>query len=293
MPHLFMIPISKSSASRCNIRSATLAETRRFRTSLAIATVVSMTLLSGCGVFSAKHDETTGWPARQLYSAGKEEMSSGGYEQAIGYFDKIRSRYPNGTYALQAEIDSIYSYYKEGNQQEALAAADQFLKAHPNSAQTDYVLYMRGLINFNDRISILNFIGREDASERDPKAARDAFDSFRILVERYPQSKYAPDAIARMKYLVNALAEYDVHVATYYYRRGAYVAAVNRAQHAVQTYPNAPAVYNALTIMIQSYNAMGMDQLRDDAKRVQAATYPKGAVEGTNVKLDKPWWKIW
>ena len=250
--------------------------------------------LSACGLLPDKVDETANWSAPKLYSEAKDELNSGGYEKAIQYFEKLESRYPFGTYAQQAQMDIAYAHYRQGEQPEALAAIDRFIKLHPNHPNVDYMYYLRGLVNFNDKVSIFDFLSKEDATERDPKAARDAFDAFKQVVQRFPDSTYAPDSLARMKYLVNAMAQYDVHVANYYLRRGAYLAAANRAQNAVQEYRDAPAVEEALYIMVRAYDALGMNELRDDTARVLQKNYPNSAYyKGGPVKEKKAWWKIW
>ena len=220
-------------------------------------------------------------------------MRAGNYDHAVELYEKLESRYPFGTYAQQAQMEIAYAYYREGEQADALAAVERFIKLHPDHPNVDYMYYLRGLINFNDRTSIFDFLSHQDPSERDPKAAREAFDSFKLVVEKFPNSKYAEDSRARMAYLVNAMAQYDVHVANYYYRRGAYLAAANRAQDAVKKYQGAPAIEEALYIMIKSYDAMGMTQLRDDANRVMQANFPNSIYfKGGPVK-DKPWYQIW
>jgi len=261
--------------------------------SLKIAAAVFALLLSGCGLLPEQADETQGWSASKLYSEAKDELSSGNYQKAVQYFEKLESRYPFGTYAQQAQMEIAYAYYRQDDQPQALAAADRFIKLHPNHPNVDYMYYLRGLINFNSRTSMFDFITKQDPSERDPKAAREAFDSFKQLAERFPDSKYTKDAIARMKYLVNAMAQYEVHVANYYYRRGAYLAAANRAQLAVNNYREAPAVEEALFVMVRSYDALGLPQLRDDASRVLKQTFPNSAFLNESPKQSKPWWQVW
>ena len=190
-------------------------------------------------------------------------------------------------------MDTAYAYYKQGDQAQALAAVERFIKLHPNHPNVDYMYYLRGLINFNDQLGILNFIARQDITERDPKASRDSFDAFKQLVTQFPDSKYTPDALARMKYLVNALAQYDVHVARYYMRRGAYLAAANRAQSSIKEYPDAPANEEALFILVKAYNAMGMTDLRDDANRVLVKNFPNSSFVTGIEKNKSAWWKIW
>ncbi len=261
--------------------------------SLKLVSVILALSVAGCGLLPAKEDETKGWSASRLYSEARDELSSGNYEKAVQYFEKLEARYPFGTYAQQAQMEIAYAYYKDGDQPQALAAVERFIKLHPNHPDVDYMYYLRGLINFNDHVGFLDFLSKQDPSERDPKAARDAFDSFKLLAERFPNSKYTPDAIARMKYLVDALAEYQVHVANYYYRRGAYLAAANRAQFAVSNYPNAPAVEEALYVMVQSYQALGLRELHDDALRVLNKNFPNSVYFHGGPIKNEPWWKIW
>jgi outer membrane protein assembly factor BamD len=154
--------------------------------------------------------------------------------------------------------------------------------------------YLRGLINFNDQLCFLSFIYEQDPTERDPKATREAFAAFKALVDKFPNSRYTPDSLARMKYLVNAMAQYEVHVANYYYRRGAYLAALNRAQDAVANYSDAPAREEALFVMVQCYDKMGMPELRDDTQRIFAKNYPNSQFTNPNAAGGKKaWWRFW
>jgi outer membrane protein assembly factor BamD len=260
---------------------------------LKFAAIVLALSLSGCGLFPEKVDETKDWSASKLYSEARDELSGGNFEKAIQYFEKLESRYPFGTYAQQAQMEVAYAHYRQGDQPQALAAVERFIKLHPNHPNVDYMYYLRGLINFNDKVGFLDFLSKQDPSERDPKAARDAFDSFKQLAERFPNSIYTPDAITRMKYLVNAMAQYEVHVANYYYRRGAYVASANRAQLAVSEYREAPAVEEALFVMMKSYDAMGMTDLRDDTERVLRKNFPDSVYYRGGPERSSPWWKIW
>jgi outer membrane protein assembly factor BamD len=260
---------------------------------LKFAAIVLALSLSGCGLLPEKVDETKDWSASKLYSEARDELSSGNFEKAIQYFEKLESRYPFGTYAQQAQMEVAYAHYRQGDQPQALAAVERFIKLHPNHPNVDYMYYLRGLINFNDKVSFLDFLSKQDPSERDPKAARDAFDSFKQLAERFPNSIYTPDAIARLKYLVNAMAQYEVHVANYYYRRGAYVAAANRAQNAVREYREAPAIEEALFVMMRSYKALGMTDLHNDTERVLRKNFPDSVYFRGGPERSSPWWKIW
>jgi outer membrane protein assembly factor BamD len=189
-----------------------------------------------------------------------------------------------------AQIESAYAYWKDGEVAQALAACERFIKLHPDHPSVDYAYYLKGRINFNEDLGLMGYLAPKDMTERDPKAAREAFDAFRELVTRFPQSRYAPDARARMSYLVNALASAEVNVAEYYMRRGAYVAAVNRAQFALINYPQAPAVERALKVLVRAYDEMDLADLRDDAKRTLDANFPEAPAK---LPESKSWWQLW
>jgi outer membrane protein assembly factor BamD len=249
--------------------------------------------LSACSMLPKSNDDTKNWSAEKLYAEARDEMNSGSYEAAIKLFERLESNYPFGTYAAQAQMEIAYAHYKAQDQAEALAAVERFIKLHPNHPQVDYMYYLRGLINFNDQLGFLSFIYSQDPTERDPKATREAFAAFKALVDKFPNSKYAPDSIARMNYLVNAMAQYEVHVANYYFRRGAYLASLNRAQAAVQEYTDAPAREEALFLMMRSYDKLGMPVLRDDTQRVLVLNYPNSRFLNPNASGDAPWWRFW
>ena len=249
--------------------------------------------VSACGLLPDKIDETQNWSAAKLYAEARDELNSGNYDSSIKYFEKLESRYPFGTYAQQAQMEIAYAYYRQSDQPQALVACERFIKLHPNHPNVDYMYYLRGLVNFNDKLGLFDFVSRQDPTERDPKAAREAFESFKQLTERFPDSVYAPDSRSRMKYLVNAIAQHEVHVANYYFRRGAYVAALNRAEFEVKEFPNAPATEEALYLITRSYDAMGMPDLRDDANRVLKTNFPNSALYSGGRKPDKPWWRPW
>jgi outer membrane protein assembly factor BamD len=259
----------------------------------AVAMMLAAALLAGCGLFgNGESDKTVNWSAQKLYSEAQDELNAGGYAQAIKYLETLQSRFPFGRYAQQAQMEIAYAQYKDGERELALAACDRFIRQFPNSPNVDYVYYLKGLVTFNDNLGLLGSLTSQDLTERDPKALRDSFDSFRDLVVRFPESKYSPDAVIRLKYLVNAMAAHEVHVARYYLRRGAYVAAANRAEVVVQQYQQAPAVRDALQIMVAAYDGLAMPQLRDDAKRVLDANFAANAADPV-VKDKKAWWQFW
>ena len=257
--------------------------------SLAVAAVI----LGGCAT-PKPVDETAGWSPNKLYAEAMDERNSGNHEKAVQLFEKLEGRAAGTPLAQQAQLEKAYAHYKAGEQAQAIGTIDRFMKLHPASPALDYALYLKGIVNFNDNLGLFGSLARQDLSERDQKAAKESFESFRELVARFPDSRYSPDARARMTYIVNSLAQYEVHVARYYYSRGAYVAAINRAQTALTDYVDAPALEEALFIMLRSYEALGMTQLRDDTRRVMQASYPQSEYLSKGFKsVDEPWWKIW
>jgi outer membrane protein assembly factor BamD len=236
------------------------------------AAALSLALVAACSSLTA--DPTSKLSAEQLYADAKSELAAGNWARARELFGKLEARYPFGRYAQQAQIEVAYAFYKEGDSAQAIAACDRFLKLNPNHPFADYVLYLKGLATFTDELGLLGKTLGMDPTTRDPKAMRDAFEVFRELVGRYPDSVYAADATARMNYLVTAMAQSEVNIARFYLDRGAYVAAVQRAQGAVRDYSGTPAAEEALWIMMRSYDDLGMPQLRDDTRRVLEANFP-------------------
>lgn len=255
-----------------------------------------MALAAGCGLLPDKIDETANWSAQRLYSEAKERLGEGSYEQAIKLYEKLEAKFPYGRYAQQAQIEVAYAYYRQGERAQAIAACDRFIRLHPNHPNVDYIYYLRGLVDFNEDLGIMSNLSRQDMTERDPKGLRDSFDALKELVTRYPDSKYTPDALIRMNYLVNSLAAHEVHVARYYIKRGAFLAAANRAQFAVSNYQETPAVEEALYIMMVAYDSLGLTDLRDDAARVMKKNFPDSDYLARGFKdpsADDPWWKLW
>jgi outer membrane protein assembly factor BamD len=252
----------------------------------------SAALLAGCA--STEVDKTAGMSPNRLYAEAKDEMNSGAYDKAVTLLEKLEGRAAGTPLAQQAQLDKAYARYKAAEPAEALAALERFIKLHPASPAMDYALYLKGIVNFNDDLGMFSSITRQDLAERDQKAAKESFEAFKELVTRFPDSRYAKDSRQRMTYIVNSLAQYEVHVARYYYSRGAYLAAINRAQIALADYRDVPALEEALFIVYKSYDALGMEQLRDDAKRVMNSSYPQSELmsKGFRGKSD-PWWKFW
>ena len=249
-------------------------------------------LVAGCS--TTKVDETANWSPNKIYSEAKDEADSGAFDKAVPLFEKLEGRAAGTPLAQQAQLDKAYAQYKAGERPGAVATLERFIKLHPASPALDYALYLKGIVNFNDDLGMFASLTRQDLSERDQKAAKESFQSFKDLVTRFPDSRYTPDARQRMSYIVNSLAQYEVHVARYYYNRGAYLAAINRSQLALADYREVPALEEALYIMVRSYDALGLTDLRDDARRVLTTNYPKSEylTRGFRAK-DDPWWKVW
>lgn len=260
---------------------------------LIVAALAFAGLLAGCGMLDDKKDETAGWSANKLYGEAKDAISAKDWTKAIKHLEKLEARYPYGRFAQQAQLEIAYCYYKDNERASAIAAADRFIKLHPNHPTVDYAYYLKGLVNFNEDAGLFARFSSQDMTERDPKGAREAFASFRELVTRFPESKYAPDSAARMKYLVNALAQNEVHVARYYMKRNGFVAAANRAQYVVLNYPQAPAVEEAVFIMVKAYDALGMTELRDGADKVMRTNFPQSKYLTGKGAKDVPWWMLW
>lgn len=255
-----------------------------------VGTIAAALQFAGCATGG---DEFAGRSAEKLYVEAKEDIDSGGYERAIKQLERVEGLAAGTLLSQQAQLDLAWLYWKTGEKAQALSSIDRFIKLNPSSAGLDYAIYLRGLVNFNDDLGLLGNWAGQDLSERDQRAARDAWQSFKQLIDQFPTSRYAPDARARMDYIVNSLAAYEVHVARYYLRRGAYLAAANRAQQAVTDFQQTPAVEEALYILVQAYDRLELTQLRDDADRVLRQNYPQSRylTEGLASK-ERPWWKL-
>lgn len=256
------------------------------------AIFATLAVLSACDTTS--RDETARWTPERLYAEAKDEAAAGNYDKAVKLLERLEGRAAGSILSQQAQMERAYYLWKSGEKAQALSTLERFIKLHPTSPALDYALYLQGLINFNDDLGLLGSLASQDMSERDQQASRDSYQSFRQLIEQFPQSTYAEDARARMSYIVNSLAAYEVHVARYYLRRGAYVAAANRAQQAVQEFQHSPSIEEALVILAQSYDRLGLVALRDDTERVLKANFPNATIAGDVFGRRKtPWWQLW
>jgi outer membrane protein assembly factor BamD len=263
---------------------------RRFTLPLLIAALLAA---AGCSS-TPKEDPSSTQAVEKLYAEGKDELASGAYDRAAKIFERVEGRAAGTLLAQQAALELAYAQYRGGERAAALATLDRFIKLQPSSPALDYAYYLRGIVNFNDNLGVLSALSRQDLSERDQQASREAYQSFRQVVEQFPQSRYAGDAKLRMDYIVNALAEYELHVARYYYRRGAYVAAANRAQQVVLEFQQTPSNEEALYILVASYEQLGLDGLRTDAQRVLEKNFPGSRYLRDGVRQpQKAWWQFW
>jgi outer membrane protein assembly factor BamD len=257
------------------------------RTAVAIAFATG---IAACDLLPEVKDDTAGWSAERLYQEAHEMLATGNYTRAVKLFDTLEGRYPYGRYAQQAILEGAYANYRASESAAAVAACDRFIRTYPNHPNVDYAYYLKGIVNFREDQGLFGYVVEQDLSERDPKMTKESFGAFKELVSLFPDSKYAADSIIRMRYLTNALSSYEVHVASYYYRRGAYLAAANRAQASVVNYPRTPANEDALILLVKSYDKLAMAQLRDDAQRVLKESFPNGKYFSASAT---PWWNFW
>jgi outer membrane protein assembly factor BamD len=249
--------------------------------------------LVACGLGSEGPDPTAGWSAEKIYAEAKAELSAGNLAQATRLFSRLESRYPFGRYAQQAQLELAYGHYRLGERAQALSTLNRFAKMYPSSPAMDYVFYLRGLVHFNEQMGLLVKLGGQDLADRDLKAAREAYDAFRVVVEQYPESRYAEDARLRLRYLVNNMAAGELSIARFYWLRGAHVAASNRAQALIRQFPDTPAVEEALAILALSSKALGLGQQAEDAERVFRLNYPKSTRLDNPTFDESPWWQFW
>jgi outer membrane protein assembly factor BamD len=253
--------------------------------------------LAACGS-NKPVDETEGWSPARLYEEAKTEIDGANYERGIQLLEKLESRYPYGRFAQQAQIDSAYAYYKSGDNVQALAATERFIKLYPNHQNLDYVYYLRGLISFNENRGLITLFSGEDQSARDPKGTRAAFEAFKEVVTRFPDSRYYEDSRSRLQFLVNTLAQNELHVARYYYKRGAYLASVNRAQEVIKRFEQTPSIEEALFISLRCYEKLNMTSLAEDTKRIinlnfKNSSYWKQELPEIRNLEEPKWWQVW
>lgn len=259
---------------------------------LALA-ILAAVLTAGCGLLPEVRDETSGWSADRLYRNAHDSMLEGNYTRAMKLFETLEARYPYGRYAQQAMLESAYAAYRANETPTAISTLDRFIRTYPNHPNVDYAYYLKGLVNFREDQGLFGYVYEFDLSERDPKSMKDAFAAFKELAARFPDSRYAEDANARMVYLANALSMFEVHVARYYYNRRAYVAAANRAQASLVNYPRTPANEHALDVLVRSYEKLELLKLRDDTRAILQKTFPTSLYLTGELGAARPWWQFW
>lgn len=245
---------------------------KKFISSLLV--ISSIAVMAGCSSSSDDIELIPDKSAQALYLDAKSSLDNGLYQKAIGLLTAIDSRYPFGPISHQVQLDLIYAYYKAGNVPQGVALADRFLRLNPTHQDIDYVYYMRGLLNQSSERNAFQELAGIDRSDRDSSKSREAFNDFKTILTKYPDSKYAKDAQQRMVYLKSRLARYELKVAEFYYKREAYAAAVNRGRYIVENFAPIPEVEPALEIMIKGYDKLGLEDLEINARQVMAANYP-------------------
>ena len=261
------------------------------RTAWLVALLLAV-VMGGCSWLPEVRDETASWTAEKLYSEAHDAMTSQNYTRATKLFETLEARFPYGRYAQQAILEGAYSSWRASEQAAATAACDRFIRTYPNHPNVDYAYYLKGLVYFREDQGLFGYVYELDLAERDPKQMRESFAAFKELVQKYPESRYAEDAAARMRYLTNALGMYEVHVAEYYFNRGAYVAAASRAQASLVNFPNTASNERALDVLARSYDKLGLVQLAEDSRAILKRTFPT-SVYVAGVPAAKPWWKFW
>ncbi len=255
--------------------------------------------LGACGMLGIKKPESANAPAKgsteALYKEAREELDSGGFVRAIEQLEKVQAADALGVFGQQALLDIAYAQWRNGDGALGLVTADQFLKQFPKGERVPYALYLKGIINFNERSGLVSSLSKEDLSERDPKTLSDSYDAFDRLIKEHPQSKYAAEATQRLTYIVNTLAKHEVGIALFYLQRGAPLAAANRAQDMLKLYSQTPAQEEALGIMAEAYKQLGINDLRDSALRVLKQNYPNSRhlSGGVYNAPAKSWYKLW
>ena len=250
--------------------------------------------LTGCTATRTTQEKTAGWSNNRIYSEARDERSTGGYDRAVELYNVLEGRAAGTTLAQQAQLEKAYTQYQNAEYEEAVATLDRFIRLNPASPGLDYAYYLKGVVNFGGAASWFSFLSNQDMAERDQRSAKTSFDAFKEVVTRFPQSRYASDAKRRMIYIANAMSESELAIATHYYKQGAYVAAINRAQATVSNYDGTPSQEKALAILAHSYDALGLSEPRNDALRVLETNFPESPyLSRPYTGKPKSWWQLW
>jgi len=255
-----------------------------------VALCIALVAISGCRSNRDRALQRQGPEA--LYTQAQRSLKAYDFNTAIKTYEALTARFPFTNEARQARLDLIYAYYRAGESESAIDAADQFIRENPTHPRVDYAWYIKGLVDFERSPNAIEHLFRVDLTQRPPSTARKSFTAFKTVVEQYPKSEYAHDALQRMIYLRNRLADYEVHVARYYMKRGAYVAAIQRAKGCIEQYDGAPAVHDAMAIMVEGYDRLNLKPLAERAKAVYHANY-SGEVRDAQAEIKKHWWQFW
>jgi outer membrane protein assembly factor BamD len=255
-----------------------------------IALCVVLLATSGCRTHREKQDKKL--TPEALYKKAHKSLDSYDFNSAIKSYETLTARFPFTDEARQAHLDLIYAYYRAGEGESATDAADTFIRENPTHPRVDYAYYVKGLVDFERTPNAIEHLFRADLTKRPPSTARKAFGAFKTVVEQYPKSEYAHDSLQRMVYLRDRLASYEVHVARFYYKRNAFVAAAQRAKGAIEQYDGAPATREALEILIASYDRLNLPKLAAQSREVYAANYSTD-VRLAQAEVKKSWWRIW
>jgi outer membrane protein assembly factor BamD len=258
---------------------------------LRLAVPALLTLLAACG--DTRIDRIDTLPVDELYAEAKQSLEASNYERAARYYKRLVARFPFGRYTEQAELELGFAQYKAGDAEEALSTVNRFIRQYPTHPHIDYAYYLRGLINFNREYGVLERYVQTDATRRDLANARQSFQDFGELIQRFPNSRYAADARQRMIHLRNGLAQAELNVASYYLRRKAYIAAQSRAKFLIENYPQTPQTADALAIMAESYRQLGQEKLADDALAVLKLNFPEHPYLGGGWPAKRSlWWQL-
>jgi len=255
-----------------------------------VALCIVLLAVAGCRTHRER-DEKKASPD-VLYKRARHNLNSNDFNAAIKIYEQLTARFPFTDEARQSRLDLIYAYYRAGERESATDAAETFIRENPTHPRVDYAWYVKGLVEFERTPNVIEHLFRADLTQRPPSTARKAFAAFKTVVEQYPKSEYAHDSLQRMIYLRNRLASYEVHVARYYFKRGAYIAAAQRSKGAIEQYDGAPAVREALKIMIESYDRLNLQPLAAQSRQVYEANYA-GDVRQSQAEVKKSWWKLW
>jgi len=255
-----------------------------------VALFIVLAALSGCRSHKAKEEKKV--TPEALYKKAHKSLENYDFNGAIKTYEQLTARFPFTDEARQARLDLIYAYYRAGENESAIDAADTFIRENPTHPRVDYAWYVKGLVDFDKTPNAIESLFRADLSKRPPSNARKSFAAFKTVVEQYPKSEYAHDSLQRMVYLRDRLASYEVHVARFYFKRGAYLAAAQRAKAAIDQYDGAPAQREALEILIRCYDHLNLEPLAKQSREVYAANY-SATVSVAEAEVKKSWWQIW